>query len=88
MNNVPIKTPIRMCVCCRGRFAQAMLYRLQYLPQSRRLITYNGLGRSFYLCKSCADNERAIVALCRVCRIDKKQKQILSDNLKEIICQH
>lgn len=90
MQQIPtnIRTPIRMCVCCRGRFAQDSLYRLQYCANGKRLVAYSGLGRSFYLCSPCAASERVWAALVRVCKVDKKQKHMLSESLKEIICQY
>lgn len=90
MQQIPtnMRTPIRMCVCCRGRFAQGSLYRLQYCINGKRLVAYNGLGRSFYLCSPCAASERVWAALVRVCKVDKKQKHMLSESLKEIICQY
>lgn len=44
-------TPTRMCVCCRVRFDQPELIRLQYLHNT--LTSFTKHGRSFYLCKGC-----------------------------------
>lgn len=82
------KAPIRMCICCRERFAQGSLYRLQYAHEQRQLVAYGGVGRSFYLCPACVGNERVFVSLYRICKVDKKQKHMLSESLKEIICQY
>ncbi|NLU33486.1 MAG: DUF448 domain-containing protein [Wolinella succinogenes] len=74
--------PIRMCVHCKGRFSKHDLLRLQYIQNS--LIPYTGNGRSFYLCKGCIEQEKVLDSLCRVGKIDKKEKETIRNSLKEI----
>jgi len=74
--------PQRMCVACRERFEQKALLRLQCMQQ--HLSSYSGLGRSFYLCFECVENEKKVTrALARVCK--SGDMQYLSTQLKEII---
>ncbi|MGB5965388.1 MAG: DUF448 domain-containing protein [Sulfurimonadaceae bacterium] len=77
-----VNNPQRMCVACRGRFEQKALVRLQCKQQ--QLSSYNGSGRSFYLCLECVDNEKKVTrALARACK--SGDIQYLSTQLKEII---
>ncbi len=48
------KEPTRMCIICRGRFSQKILYRFQV--KDRKIIKYEKLGRSFYICQGCIKN--------------------------------
>jgi len=77
-----VNYPQRMCVACRGRFEQKMLLRLQCEQQLLR--SYNGSGRSFYLCFECIENEKKVTrALARACK--RGDMNYLSTQLKEII---
>lgn len=78
-----MSNPIRMCIVCKGRFSQNELLRLQY--KEAKLFIYSGKGRSFYLCKECAYSNKALNALIKVCKIDKKTNKNLSLQLKEIL---
>jgi len=74
--------PIRMCISCRGRYEQKLLVRLQCKDGS--LEVFKKIGRSFYICKACLDNEKKIIkSLMRQCRSGDKEKLI--NRLKEII---
>ena len=74
--------PTRMCVSCRKREAQAKLLRLRC--EDGELRSFNGVGRSFYLCSTCLDDEKKISkVLMRQCRNNKKEKHM--NKLKEII---
>ncbi len=74
--------PTRMCVSCRDRHEQNTLLRLQCKAGS--LESFNGTGRSFYLCKVCLDNEKRVAkSLMRQCRTSEKER--LTNRLKEII---
>jgi len=74
--------PIRMCVSCRDRKAQPELLRLSCVDGS--LEKFQGVGRSFYLCKSCLSVEKKISkSLMRQCRSNEKDK--FMNRLKEII---
>jgi len=74
--------PTRMCITCRVRYSQGELLRLQCLEGS--LEQFSGSGRSFYICKSCLDDEnRVLKSLMRMCRSGQKDKFTI--RLKEII---
>ena len=74
--------PIRMCIACRERELQKKLIRLQ--QNDNTVFPYTGLGRSFYLCKVCLDDEKKLAkALMRQCRTSDKNKLMI--RLKEII---
>ncbi len=49
------KEPIRMCIICRKRIEQKKLLRLQ--EKDKRVVLYQGSGRSFYLCKDCIEKK-------------------------------
>jgi len=74
--------PIRMCISCRDRHEQNTLVRLQCKDAS--LESFNGSGRSFYICKVCLEDTKKIAkSLMRQCRSSDKVK--LTNRLKEII---
>jgi len=74
--------PMRMCVSCRSRQPQCNLTRLRC--EDGELSSYKKVGRSFYLCQSCLDEEKKLQkALMRQCRSGQKDK--LMNKLKEII---
>lgn len=77
-----MSSPIRMCVLCRERFSKDALFRLQY--QNSRLQVFSGVGRSFYVCKNCQDAPKLSDCIARICRLDKKHKEIIKSALKEI----
>ncbi|WP_299549070.1 DUF448 domain-containing protein [uncultured Helicobacter sp.] len=77
-----MSSPVRMCVVCRGRFPQDSLFRLQY--QNSKLQVFEGVGRSFYVCQSCQNAPKLNDHIIRVCRLDKKHKEIIKSALKEI----
>ena len=78
-----MSSPIRMCIACRMRFPKNTLLRLQY--HNQKLIAFCGEGRSFYLCKECSTKPQSLNSLARICKIDKKNRQNLSAELKEIL---
>ncbi len=74
--------PTRMCVSCRGRYPQNELLRLQC--ENGELSSFKQVGRSFYLCQSCLNEEKKLQkSLMRHCRSGQKDK--LMNKLKEII---
>ncbi len=74
--------PTRMCVSCRERDKQFNLFRLRCVDGE--LTSFTGVGRSFYLCQSCLNEDKKIIrALMRQCRGGDKEK--LMNTLKEII---
>jgi len=48
--------PIRMCITCRSRHPQKSLIRLK--QNGKEIIAFNGEGRSFYLCRTCVNDEK------------------------------
>ncbi len=74
--------PTRMCVSCRERNSQDKLLRLRCVDGS--IETFNKVGRSFYLCENCLNEEKKILkTLMRQCRSGDRDK--LMNKLKEII---
>jgi predicted RNA-binding protein YlxR (DUF448 family) len=76
MNN-----PIRMCIVCRKRLVQRELIRLQC--QEKKIVSYSGFGRSFYVCLDCFDSNKLIKNLSFRYKI--KDLDELRKNLKEIL---
>ncbi|PKT75253.1 DUF448 domain-containing protein [Helicobacter winghamensis] len=77
-----MSSPVRMCVVCRGRFPQESLLRLQY--QNSKLQVFQGSGRSFYVCRNCQEAPKLSDHITRICKLDKKHKEIIKTALKEI----
>ncbi len=63
--------PIRMCITCRNRHPQNSLIRLK--QESENVIAFNGIGRSFYLCTVCSQNEKKIKGLVKRFKQDQEQ---------------
>jgi len=51
--------PIRMCSSCRKREYQNKLIRLQ--KKGNYAVAYSGIGRSFYICLDCLNNDKHIL---------------------------
>jgi len=74
--------PTRMCISCREKDIQGNLKRLQCVDGE--LSSFDGKGRSFYLCQICLDDTKKVSkSLMRQCRSGDKDK--LMNKLKEII---
>ncbi|MFA6197129.1 MAG: DUF448 domain-containing protein [Sulfurimonas sp.] len=74
--------PIRMCISCRERQPQNQLLRIQCIDGSIEI--FDGIGRSFYICKNCLTQEnKTLKALMRQCKSGEKDK--FTSRLKEII---
>jgi len=74
--------PTRMCVSCRERDQQNNLLRLQC--KDGVLSNFSGVGRSFYICYNCLDNDKKVLkSLMRTCKSGDKEK--LMNKLKESI---
>ena len=74
--------PTRMCVVCRKRLTQKSLLRLQCYEGE--LKSFSGVGRSFYLCQECLnDDKKTQKSLMRICKTGEKEK--LLNKLKEIV---
>ena len=75
-----LKITIRTCVVCREKMAQKLLNRLQC--KDKKLIAFSGIGRSFYICNNCLENESKLEkALYRNCK--NKDEYIVQ--LREIL---
>jgi len=75
-----LKISMRTCVVCRIKLTQKLLNRLQCKDQ--KLTAFTGIGRSFYICDSCLDNESKLEkALYRHCK--NKDEYIVQ--LREIL---
>lgn len=48
---------VRMCIACRARLNQKELFRFVKVGKEE-IIKFNGFGRSFYICKSCVENDK------------------------------
>ncbi len=74
--------PSRMCISCREKNIQSSFTRLKCVDGE--LSSFDGIGRSFYLCKTCLDDGKKLSkALMRQCR--SKMREELMNKLKEII---
>ena len=74
------KKPIRTCIVCRDKFDKNDLLQLQC--KDKKLTSFNGVGRSFYLCsKCCDDTKRVLNSIYRQC----KNKADYENNLKEMV---
>jgi len=72
--------PIRMCISCREKFLRTDLIRLQV--EDENIILHSGVKRSFYLCKTCASNQKKQIGLAKRFKVKETNVQEL---LKEIL---
>jgi predicted RNA-binding protein YlxR (DUF448 family) len=70
------KKPVRTCVVCREKFFQDSLNRLQCVD--KKLVSFTGEGRSFYVCANCVKDKKFIRYVSKICNISK-------ENAKEMI---
>lgn len=70
----------RMCVCCRQKYLQGTMMRL--CVNDERIEVFCGLGRSFYLCKQCADKPKNLERILKIKKINTQENQ---HQLKEMI---
>jgi len=52
-----------MCIACRGRFEKKSLTRLQHKEEC--IVLFQGVGRSFYLCRDCINDTKKIKGLTK-----------------------
>jgi len=71
--------PIRMCITCRNRHPQNTLIRLKL--SGNRVLSFNGIGRSFYVCGTCVKNEKKVKGLAK--RF-KQEFEIFAELLTEL----
>ncbi len=57
-----------MCIACRDRQPQKALIRLQL--REGVAVPYTGQGRSFYLCATCARNDRRMRGIAKRLKIE------------------
>ena len=74
---------VRMCVQCRERFAQNSLVRLQCFDKN--ISPFTGSGRSFYVCKECAQLEPFYRHMLGFHKIEKSKSEAFREQLKEIV---
>ena len=75
-----LKISIRTCIVCRNKENQVLLNRLQC--KNKKLTSFTGVGRSFYLCDDCLRDENKLErALYRNCK--NKDEYIVQ--LREIL---
>jgi predicted RNA-binding protein YlxR (DUF448 family) len=60
--------PTRMCITCRSRHPQHTLIRLQ--QKGTEVVIFEGMGRSFYLCDTCVNDQKKIKGLAKRLRQD------------------
>lgn len=65
---------IRMCICCRERFLQDSLLRLQIKNGILYLYTMN--GRSFYVCQSCIVQVKLVNIISKTFKIKNDEKLV------------
>lgn len=63
------REPVRMCVACRTREAQKNLIRLQ--QKENQLTLFSGVGRSWYLCFRCIQDQKKHKGLIKRFRLDE-----------------
>ncbi|MDD5406685.1 MAG: DUF448 domain-containing protein [Sulfurovaceae bacterium] len=73
------REPIRMCIACRQRASQHTLIRLKH--KETDIVSYDGSGRSFYLCNICAQDKKKKKGLAKRFKINEADVDKL---LKEI----
>lgn len=82
-----LKKPLRMCVLCRSRLEKNNLIRLKC--KDKKLVSFDGNGRSFYICKSCIDlafnSSKDLKRLERMLYKECKNKDEYIVQLKEIL---
>lgn len=71
--------PIRMCIACRKRESQKLLIRLQLVD--KRIVIYQGFGRSTYLCLECIRDDKRMSGFAKRFEIEREE---LSTILKEL----
>jgi len=65
-----------MCIVCRKRLEQSTMNRFQC--KENEIISFSGVGRSFYICTSCINNGKLDKIIQRICKIDReKTKEII-----------
>ncbi len=69
-----------MCISCRKREPQKELVRLQNCDG--KMVTYQGRGRSFYLCRECLHKEHVEKKIAKIAKVDLKSAEELIKELR------
>lgn len=81
-----LKKPIRMCIVCRSKEEKNSMLRLQC--KDSKLISFDGFGRSFYMCKECQNKALENIEIKRIEKTlyrECKNKDEYIVQLKEIL---
>lgn len=80
-----LKKPLRMCVVCRSKLEKTSLLRLKC--KDKKLIQYDGIGRSFYICYNCMEEnfDKNAGKIEKALRKECKNKDEYIVQLKEIL---
>ncbi|MFQ6342953.1 hypothetical protein [Campylobacter sp. VTCC 70190] len=75
-------SPIRMCIVCKNRFEQKLLFRFKVVLGV--IVSKAECGRSGYLCQNCIEKEDKILqkAFSKICK--NLNTKITQQELKEI----
>ncbi|MDR1008443.1 MAG: DUF448 domain-containing protein [Campylobacteraceae bacterium] len=78
-------SPVRMCVVCKSRLSQQILYRFQV--KDGVLKPFCKSGRSFYICKVCLDGnqQKLIRTLNNKYNLNLPYASTYGEFLKEIL---
>ena len=52
-----------MCLACREKSARDILVRVE--QNGSDIVNYSGVGRSFYICYNCINNEKKVKGLAK-----------------------
>jgi len=62
--------PTRMCIACRSKHPQNTLIRLK--QNANEIVVYDGIGRSFYVCEQCIQNQKKVKGLVKRFKQDEE----------------
>jgi len=62
--------PTRMCIACRSKHPQNTLIRLK--QNANEIVVYDGIGRSFYVCNQCIQNQKKVKGLVKRFKQDEE----------------
>ena len=59
-----------MCIACRSKHPQNTLIRLK--QNANEIVVYDGIGRSFYVCNQCIQNQKKVKGLVKRFKQDEE----------------
>jgi len=71
----------RMCVVCRGKIDRSEMGR--FVCKNGEIGVFEGIGRSFYVCKSCINSPKLGKIIQKICKIDKNKINNVISKIKE-----